>query len=212
MNTAENGGLRVRFFRHGESAANAGLPSDDPGAIPLTARGEAQAMEIAGRIGGLPDLIVTSPFLRARQTAAPTIARFPAAPVVSLPIQEFTYLSPSRCAGTTVLQRRPWAEAYWQAADPERLEGEDAESFSLFHRRVSDALLQLAGYRRQGLRDILVFGHGQFLQAIRLFIAGQLASVDGSAMRRFRQIDLGTPIANGEGYAAVHDGAGWRLD
>ncbi|NMG35650.1 histidine phosphatase family protein [Azoarcus sp. TTM-91] len=203
--------LRVRFFRHGESAANAGLPSDDPAAIPLTDLGMAQAVEIAAGIGAAPDLIITSPFLRARQTAAPTIARFAGIPVFSLDIQEFTYLSPARCAGTTVHQRRPWADAYWQAEDPQRVEGEDAESFSLFHRRVIGALAQLAGHRQLGRRDILVFGHGQFLQATRLFIAGQLSEVDGPTMRRFRRIDLGTPIANGQGFAALHDGTGWRL-
>jgi hypothetical protein len=33
---------------------------------------------------------------RTRQTAAPTIARFPDAPVKTWPIEEFTYLQPAR--------------------------------------------------------------------------------------------------------------------
>ncbi|WP_367161082.1 phosphoglycerate mutase family protein (plasmid) [Kozakia baliensis] len=85
----------------GESAANAGGATFDPGDIPLSARGEAQARDLANRLTEAPDLIVHSPFLRTYQTAAPTIARYPDAPVVVWPIQEFTYLSPMRCAGTT---------------------------------------------------------------------------------------------------------------
>ncbi|MDR2188599.1 MAG: histidine phosphatase family protein [Azonexus sp.] len=33
----------IHLVRHGESAANAGLPTTDPGLIPLTPRGQAQA-------------------------------------------------------------------------------------------------------------------------------------------------------------------------
>ncbi len=33
----------IEFLRHAESAANAGLPSSDPGAIPLTEAGRLAA-------------------------------------------------------------------------------------------------------------------------------------------------------------------------
>ena len=46
--------------------------------------------------GETPSLIVTSLFLRTQQTAAPTIERFPDVPVEVWPIEEFTYLQPSR--------------------------------------------------------------------------------------------------------------------
>src|SRR3546814_5730649 len=42
----------------------------------------------------------TTLFRSTRQTAAPTIARFPGVPVEVWPIEEFTYLQPARWNGT----------------------------------------------------------------------------------------------------------------
>tara|TARA_R110000823_G_scaffold128520_4_gene256280 strand:- start:754 stop:951 length:198 start_codon:yes stop_codon:yes gene_type:complete len=46
-----------------------------------------------------PALIVTSPYTQTRQTAAPTIARFPEVSVEIWPIEEFTYLKPACWSG-----------------------------------------------------------------------------------------------------------------
>ena len=73
--------MRAIFIRHGESTANTGLTSADVASIALTARGEGQAGQLAREWTEAPSLIVTSPFQRTRQTAAPTIARFPGVPV-----------------------------------------------------------------------------------------------------------------------------------
>ncbi len=83
-----------------------------------------------------PDLIVTSPYLRTQQTAAATIERFPNVPVEVWPIQEFTYLQPSRWNGTLSSERMPHIERYWAAADPEFYDGDGAESFTTMLRRV----------------------------------------------------------------------------
>lgn len=66
--------LRVVCYRHGESAANAGKATDDPASIPLTDIGLRQADAIAREFPQMPDLLVSSPFLRARQTAESTSA------------------------------------------------------------------------------------------------------------------------------------------
>ena len=59
---------RLLLIRHCEST---GLQPD----APLTARGEAQARALADRLAPLaPDLIVSSPFRRARQTVEPLAA------------------------------------------------------------------------------------------------------------------------------------------
>lgn len=106
---------RLRWLvRHGESAANAGAVTTDPASIPLTEAGRGQARSTAAAIMQRPNLIVVSSYLRTRQTTAPSIERFPDVPVETWPVQEFTYLSPGRCAGTTTAQRRPLVEAYWQ--------------------------------------------------------------------------------------------------
>src|SRR3546814_2517008 len=92
--------MRAIFIRHGQSTGNAGVPCDDLGAIELTELGQEQAREVAASWTQAPALIVTSPYTRTRQTAAPTIARFPGVPVEVWPIEEFTYLQPARWNGT----------------------------------------------------------------------------------------------------------------
>ena len=84
--------IQVFLIRHGQSESNAGLPSADPGAIPLTAAGHRQAEQVARALADVPALIVTSTYLRARQTAQPTVSRFPAAACQEWPVHEFTYL------------------------------------------------------------------------------------------------------------------------
>ena len=60
--------MRLYLVRHAEAAAG------NPDALrPLTANGRNQARALAARLrasGALPDAIVTSPLLRARETAA----------------------------------------------------------------------------------------------------------------------------------------------
>src|SRR3546814_10533785 len=67
--------MRAIFIRHGQSTGNAGVPCDDLGAIELTELGQEQAREVAASWTQAPALIVTSPYTRTRQTAAPTIDR-----------------------------------------------------------------------------------------------------------------------------------------
>ena len=83
--------MRALFIRHGESTGNAGVPCHDLGSIELTERGHEQARQVAASWTQAPALVVTSPYTRTQQTAAPTIARFPGVPVEVWPIEEFTY-------------------------------------------------------------------------------------------------------------------------
>jgi phosphohistidine phosphatase SixA len=68
--------VRAIFIRHGESTGNAGVPCHDLATIELTERGHEQARAVAASWTEAPALIVTSPYTRTRQTAAPTIARW----------------------------------------------------------------------------------------------------------------------------------------
>ncbi|GAB7129786.1 hypothetical protein JCM19000A_42940 [Silvimonas sp. JCM 19000] len=179
--------LSVRLIRHAESAANAGAATADPASIPLTARGHEQAQAIGDAFADAPDLIVCSPFLRVRQTAAPTVARFAAVSVEVWPVEEFTYLSPARCAHTTAQQRRPWVAAFWQAADPLAVDGPGAESFAAFVGRVQIAPDRLAALQ---VASVALFGHGQLMQALRWWIVQRPAALDTDAMRAFRAFDL----------------------
>src|SRR4051794_23129291 len=83
----------IWLIRHGESESNAGLPTSDTAKIVLTPRGHAQAECMAAASPPPPVAIITSPYLRAVQSAQPTIRRFPQARLEEWPVHEFTYLS-----------------------------------------------------------------------------------------------------------------------
>ena len=161
--------MRAIFIRHGESTGNAGVPCRDLATIELTEHGHEQARQVAASWTQAPALIVTSPYTRTRQTAAPTIARFPGVPVEVWPIEEFTYLQPARWNGTRSAERMPHLERYWSAADPDYCDGEGAESFATLLRRCEAALARLAAMPVAS--PVYVFGHGQFIQAARAIVA-----------------------------------------
>lgn len=187
-------GLKVWLVRHGESTANAGMPSANHADVPLTPRGEAQAQALAERLTRGPDLLLTSPFLRAQATAEPIRKRWPQVPQETWPIEEFSYLSPQRCRDTTVEMRRPWVRAYWERAEPEYLDGPGAESFAQFMRRLADfrqrVLAADAGF-------IVAVGHGQFFRAL---LWGEPHSFEATPgrMREYRAHEVANPMANGE--------------
>lgn len=184
--------MRSVFIRHGQSTGNADIPCDDLSQIALTDLGWQQAGEVAQSWTERPSLIVTSPYLRTQQTATPTTERFPDVSVETWPIQEFTYLEPSRWNGTRSEERMPHIVRYWQKADTAFCDGEGAESFGNLLGRAQGALRRLEVLSPESL--VYVFSHGQFIQAIRsLVIDAELS--DREKMRRFWQ--QGEPPAIG---------------
>jgi broad specificity phosphatase PhoE len=185
--------MRIVFIRHGESTGNAGMPTADPATIELTPTGQAQAARTAASWERAPTLIACSPYLRTRQTARPTIDRFPRVPVRILPMEEFTYLDPVRWNGTARSERLPAIERYWQAADPAYRDGGGAESFDDLLGRVGQTLAQL----QELLADarVYAFGHGQFMQAMRLSLLHP-EWTSRQRMARFRAFDVRYPIHN----------------
>ena len=187
-------GPRIHFFRLAESAGNAGEVTFHPAEITLTARGRAQAQRIADHYSGRPTLIVVSPYIRTHQTAAPLIARFPDVPVEQWPIQEFTYLEPESCIGSSLADRLPRVQRYWTSASPDERDGPTAESFS--------DLIRRAGQFRTRLEALpvgthaAVFSHGQFLQALRLLV--HFPTLHHSGMKQaFQLLDQTSPFQNG---------------
>lgn len=185
---------RVVCIRHGESAANAGAATDDPLLIPLTERGSQQAVQVAQTWEAKPSLIVVSPAVRARETAAPTIARFADVPVELWPIQEFAYLAPGRCAGATVSERRGWVDANWPKVDSEYQDGNGAESFAQFMDRVILTQERLSHLSSVVEATALVFGHGQLINALRWLRTG----VRVRDMTTFRAFDADNLAQNGQ--------------
>lgn len=184
---------RAWLVRHGKSATNGGGPAMTPAAIALTDEGVQQAQRFAAALQDAPDLLVSSPFLRAQQSAAPLLRRWPDLPIQTWPIEELTYLSPARVHGATFEQRRDVTRDYWLRADPHYRDGPDAETFAEFVARLRafDALL----VRQRGF--VLVVGHGQFFSAYALGRRIGFA-VSRAWMLQFRQAETAAPLRHFE--------------
>jgi probable phosphoglycerate mutase len=187
------------FIRHAESEANVGLPTTSPANVKLTNWGRKQAEYIARAFTNQPDIIVTSPYIRTKQTAIPTIERFPNSSQQEWPVQEFTYLSPSQCHGSTIEERRPLTHKYWQHMDPFYVDGEGAESFAQFIHRVQNILVHLNTYENE---FIAIFSHEQFIRAVlwTLWLGDEQnveSNLNPAGMQHFRQFLTAFSMPNG---------------
>ncbi|WP_225782983.1 histidine phosphatase family protein [Xenophilus sp. Marseille-Q4582] len=200
--------MKATFVRHGQSTGNAGLPTPDLVEMPLTALGASQARAVACSWQRAPTHLVSSPFLRARQTAEPTCVRFPGVPLAIWPIHEFTYLCPANWANTTRAQRRPTVEAYWQRGDPAYVDGEGAESFSQVLRRAEAALARLAALPDGA--EVFLFSHGQFMQAVRQTVA-LAGERDEDKMAQFWPFEQHSPVLNCQKLVLSHARGLWRV-
>lgn len=196
--------MAVQFLliRHGQSEANAGIVSVTAAQIPLTPLGHLQAQEIANTFakcpGLKPDLIVVSPFLRARQTAKPTSDRFPTIPWEIWPVQEFSFINLQKYENTTKYDRQVWVNDFWQRCDPFYRDGDEAESFVDLIERLqgfSDRLKQQDNRSRDRL--IVVFSHGQFSKAFLFFHLFGLLPVNCATMRKFWTFCTTATMRNG---------------
>jgi 2,3-bisphosphoglycerate-dependent phosphoglycerate mutase len=184
---------KVWFIRHGESEANAGLATLDHAQITLTAKGHAQAKQLRELFPAAPDLIVTSPFLRTKQTAQPLLDTFPRVPHIEWQIHEFTFLASERLGLTTYQERLPLVETYWQTSDPFGIDGQGTESFAQFIARVQSVLDRLHHMPEQ---EIVVFTHGYVMYAVLwLTLVGTL-EMESSSMSRFRMFTTSFSIPN----------------
>jgi broad specificity phosphatase PhoE len=191
----ENKTKNILLIRHGESAANAGLVTSDPVSIPLTAKGEAQANQVAKQLPFEPDRFLISSYLRARQTAERISCEFPLVKAEIWPtIREFTYLAPDTCAGTTVTERKKRAEAYWDAAVPDYIDGNGAESFRQFMKRIDYALetLDVLPYK-----NIVIVSHEQCMRALLMERHDEVFR-NADLSEKMRMFHEGRKIANAE--------------
>jgi broad specificity phosphatase PhoE len=154
---------KVWLIRHAESEANAGLSTTTPSAIPLTDAGWKQAKQISLAFERQPTLIVTSSYLRAIQTAQPTIEHFPNTPSEIWDVHEFTYLSPEKLGNTSKAERRPLVKSFWANSDPYYSDGTGAESFSDFLRRIEIMKEKLLAID-EGF--VAIFCHGFVIKAV----------------------------------------------
>jgi broad specificity phosphatase PhoE len=199
---------RAIFVRHGQSAANIGLPTADFAQVPLTELGFEQADAVAALWDFTPSRIFVSPYLRAQQTAAPTIARFPSVPVENWDIYEFTFWDPAYWTGGEPRDQMEKVSLYWSRADPELRYG-GAESFSMMMQRARTTLRRLEAFVMGA--PVLLFSHGHFIQAVRLVVLHP-EWTDREKMQQFLAFDEAHWVQNTQRVTADFDGMSWKID
>lgn len=198
----------IWFIRHGESEANAGLPTSVAGEINLTTRGKEQASTLSSLITFPPNLFILSSYIRTHQTAEPTLQKFPDVPVEIWPIHEFDFLSPRECMNTTVDQRKPWVKGFWDKCETAYTHGDDSESFGDFQTRVLSSIKRL---EEIDAGKIIVFAHGHVMRAVWQYIITHNNLVDNSSMEFFRDTMSHLPVPNTAIFKATLDGRKWRM-
>ncbi|MFA5431682.1 MAG: histidine phosphatase family protein [Candidatus Paceibacterota bacterium] len=189
---------KVWFFRHGQSLANAdknykannfSIPL-----VPLSELGLKQAEEVVTNFNLVPDLIITSSYIRAKQTADHLIKKYPNIPQEEWEnIREFTYLSLDRCFDTTIGERKPFIDEYWERNDPLHFDGDGAESFVDFINRTRNAI-EILKNRKE--KFIVLFSHEFTISAVRYLLDKNPKEITSKEMREYREYFLANRIPN----------------
>ncbi len=198
--------IRIRLFRHGESASNAGEKTDWPRNVPLTPRGHVQAECIAELASCDSSKIVVSDYIRTTETAKPLASKV-LVPVEIWPVHEFTYLDTVECNMTTHRDRAPMRKRYWGKMDPDYVDGPGAESFNQLLGRVSVCLEKM---REEKITDghLDVFSHADFIRAVLFSI---IVPATGRTIQAFRQFCQATVIPNAACVRILHDSRGFHV-
>ncbi|MCX6720334.1 MAG: phosphoglycerate mutase family protein [Candidatus Staskawiczbacteria bacterium] len=195
---------KIWFIRHAESAANAdeSVKSDDfcGWSIPLSEKGKKQAEELLKHFENAPDLIITSPYVRTKETAKPLLNKHPHTKHEEWPIHEFTYLSGKRCFNTTFIERDPWKAEYWSNSNPKHNDGEGAESFIDFMDRVRKAIEKI---KRKKENFIVLFSHGYTIAAVKYILEKKPRKITSEVMRDFKKYFKANPVPNAEKFEIV---------
>jgi broad specificity phosphatase PhoE len=198
--------VTVLLVRHGESQSNAGLATPDPVKVALTSLGHKQAKQVATFLKEYTplNLIVTSPYLRTKQTAGPTRQLFLTAAVEEWEVQEFTYLSSMHQEQSTTEDRKPLVEIYWSMCEPSFTDSSypysilnpHAESFKVFIWRVQAFIRRLRELDNK-CQNIAVFSHEQFIAAALWWIERRPTQITPDTMRDFRHFFKQNRLPNG---------------
>lgn len=121
-------------------------------------------------------------------------------------LNELSSIDPALIQGMNGKQRRPIADAYWQAADPTKRMGELADTFIEFEQRVAAFISEL-----DALPDnSVLFGHGIWFGMLTWKLLGFNAR-DSHGMKAFRRFQMGLPMPNCAVYTLDSSAPGhWR--
>lgn len=188
--------MTIYLIRHAQSVGNVDGQTESHASIALTELGHLQAQQLLAQLPKA-DHVIISPFLRTLQTAQPLLDRDQLSAEI-LPIEEFSYLSDVKCKGTTLSQRKPWVDAYWQLADVDYIDASDAESFRELYQRVEALFGFLQQVKQEYVdKNLMIFSHGQFLQLFQMLM-NEPQAVSVELMQAFRHNMLHQPIKNTE--------------
>ena len=205
---ASTSARRVYFVRHGQSSSNAGEVSVPHAEVPLSALGEAQSIAVAPLLPARPALVLTSPYVRARQTAAPYCARCGVQMHDVDLLHEFDAIAFHLIEGMKGEQRRTVSAEFWGKADPLLRTGEDKETFTEFASRVRafhDIVLPVLP------NETVIFGHGTWI-ALLIWLQLGFNPLVERGMRRFRNFQQGLPMPNASIWCAQELApAQWRV-
>jgi broad specificity phosphatase PhoE len=151
------------LIRHGQSEMNAGALADTPASSPLTELGRQQIEAVVAHIPQRPDLIVSSSYTRAAESADMLCQRFPDVPRETWPIHEFTFLAIDKYMRNGMKGLGGEYFRFWQRSNPDHVDGNGAESFNQFLIRVDATLDRM---RRSQHNFVVVCGHGWFGRAL----------------------------------------------
>jgi broad specificity phosphatase PhoE len=144
----------IYLARHGETEWSAAGRHTGLTDLPLTARGEANACRLGGRLRGRSFVrVFTSPLQRASRTCE--LAGFGAAATADRDLVEWNYGAYEGKTSAEIHEGRPGWEIFRDGCP----EGESAAQVAARADRVADRLRALNA-------DALVFSHGHFLRVL----------------------------------------------
>lgn len=196
------------LIRHGQSQANVGGITLENPLVPLTDLGQLQARTLAPLLPAAAPEVWSSPFKRARDTAAPYCARMGQAPAIHDDLREFETVDTVKMRGSLFTQREAVVERYWRESDPDHRTGPAAETFREFHERVTRVRCDLLPSLPHGT---VIFGHGMWMALLFWQMLG-FEQVDRLGMTLFRRYQLGFPTPNTVVYGVTHSAQGkWEV-
>lgn len=182
----------IYLIRHGQSQSNAGVPTEHPAKSLLTDLGHKQADYLAKAINTKPDLIITSPYIRSKETAEYIIDRYPDSQTKEMSVEEFSYIHPDKYFKTTSKERKPFTNAYWDKCDPDYTDGVGAESFSHFFNRVYTTLEEIK--KQDGLT--IVVSHGHYIRLAFWMLLMNIHNLDIEKMKLYSYLRYSIRIPN----------------
>jgi alpha-ribazole phosphatase len=198
----------VYLIRHGQSQANVGGITLENPLVPLTALGELQARTLAPLLPATAPQIWSSPFKRARDTAAPYCTRLEQTAAIHDDLREFETIDTRQMTGSLFSARDAMVTRYWVKSEPDHRSGPAAETFREFHERVTRVRKEFLPSLPHGT---VIFGHGMWMALLFWQMYG-FEKVDRLGMTLFRRYQLGFPTPNTCVYGVTLNATGkWDL-